>query len=158
MSIAPVTCSVEVKVSAARAFELFAQNMSDWWPRGQTPAARPHVALIVEPKRNGRWFERDADGAETPWGKVLAWEPPRRLVLGWQLDHQFRFDAAVLMEVEILFEALPGGGTRVSLEHRDLEQLGAEAATFAGRIRTGWPERMGNFAQYAAGQAGARGR
>ena len=49
MSIAPVKCSVDVKASSARAFELFAQNMGAWWPRGKTPAARPHAALVVEP-------------------------------------------------------------------------------------------------------------
>ncbi len=147
--IAPIQCNVEVKASTARAFELFAQHMGAWWPRGKTPAGRPHAELIIEPRKDGRWFERDADGQETPWGKVLAWEPPRRLVLGWQLDHHFRFDADRLMEVEILFEALPGGGTRVRLEHRDLEQLGSEAETFAGKVRSGWPERLGDFAQYA---------
>jgi uncharacterized protein YndB with AHSA1/START domain len=78
------------------------------------------------------------------------WEPPLRLVLGWQLNHQFRFDPAVLTEVEILFEERPGGITRVSLEHRNLERLGAEAEVLAGKIRSGWPERMGNFAQYVA--------
>jgi uncharacterized protein YndB with AHSA1/START domain len=153
MSIAPVKCSVDVKTSSARAFELFAQNMGAWWPRGKTPAGSPHAALIVEPKKDGRWFERDADGCETQWGKVLAWEPPRRLLLGWQLDHNFRFDAELMMEVEILFEELAGGGTRVSLEHRDLEQLCAEAEAFAGKVRSGWPERMGNFAHYATSNA-----
>jgi len=127
--------------------------MGAWWPRGKTPGGNPHAALVIEPRENGRWFERDADGHETQWGKVLAWEPPRRLLLGWQLDHNFRFDADLLMEVEILFEELAGGGTRVSLEHRNLERLGAEAEAFAGKVRSGWPERMGNFAQYAAGQA-----
>jgi uncharacterized protein YndB with AHSA1/START domain len=150
MSIAPVKCSVDVKASSARAFELFAQNMGAWWPHGKTPAGSPHAALIIEPRKDGRWFERDADGHETQWGKVLAWEPPRRLLLGWQLDHNFRFEADLLMEVEIRFEQLAGGGTRVSLEHRDLELLGVEAEAFAGKVRSGWPERMGNFAQYAA--------
>jgi uncharacterized protein YndB with AHSA1/START domain len=150
MSIMPVKCSVDVKVSTARAFELFAQNMGAWWPRGKTPAGNPHVDLVIEPRKNGRWYEKDAGGNETPWGKVLAWEPPRRLVLGWQLDHSFRFDAELMMEVEILFEELATGGTRVRLEHRDLEQLGAEAEAFAGKIGSGWPERMGNFAQYTA--------
>lgn len=153
MSIAPVKCSVVVKASPARAFDLFAQNMGAWWPRGKTPAGRPHAELVVEPRNDGRWFERDADGHETQWGKVLAWEPPRRLLLGWQLDHTFRHDPDLLMEVEILFEAIAGGGTRVSLEHRNLELLGAEAEAFAGKVRSGWPERMENFAQYAAGQA-----
>jgi hypothetical protein len=57
------------------------------------------------------------------------------------------------MEVEILFEKIAGGGTRVSLEHRNLELLGAEAEAFAGKVRSGWPERMKNFALHAANQA-----
>lgn len=150
MSIAPVTCSVDVKVSRSRAFELFAQNMGEWWPRGRTPSGKPHAELIIEPRTNGRWFERDEDGEETQWGKVLAWEPPGRLLLGWQLDRKFQFDPDVLMEVEILFEALATGGTRIRLEHRDIEQLGAEAQSFAGKVRPGWPQRMADFGAYTA--------
>ena len=149
MSIAPVRCSVEVKAPPARAFELFAQHMGAWWPRGRTPAKNPHADVVVEPSVNGRWFERDADGNETPLGRVLAWEPPRRLVLGWQLNHEFRYDAKLVMEVEILFEALAAGGTRIRLEHRDLERLGVEAEVFAGKVRSGWPERLADFARYA---------
>ncbi len=111
MSIAPVQCTVDVKASSARAFELFAQNMGVWWPRGKTPGASPHAALVIEPRKGGRWFERDAEGDETQWGKVLAWEPPRRLLLG------------------------------------------VEAEAFAGKVRSGWPERMENFAQYVASHA-----
>ncbi|HTY93658.1 MAG TPA: SRPBCC family protein [Steroidobacteraceae bacterium] len=149
MSIAPVRCSIDVKAAPGRAFELFAQNMGAWWPRGRTPGKNPHTELIIEPKPDGRWYERDAGGTETPWGKVLAWEPPGRLLLGWQLDHRFQFDPRILMEVEILFAPLAGSGTRVSLEHRNIEQLGADAESFAGKVGSGWPERMGNFAAYA---------
>lgn len=149
MSIAPVKCSVEVKGTAARAFEIFSKSAGAWWPRGRTPGRSPHVDLVIEPREGGRWFERDAEGTETQWGKVLVWDPPRRLILGWQLNHQFRFDPAVLTEVEILFEELPGGVTRVSLEHRNLERLGVEAEALAVKIRSGWPERLGNFAHYA---------
>ena len=156
MSIAPVKCNIDVKVQAARAFELFTQHMGQWWPRGKTPGGKPHVDLVIEPRQNGRWFERDADGTETPWGKVLTWEPPHRLVLGWQLDHRFRFDSALMMEVEIRFTDLAAGGTRVSLEHRDLERLGADAETFAVKVNSGWPERMENFAHYAAASPTAR--
>jgi uncharacterized protein YndB with AHSA1/START domain len=153
MSIAPVKCSVEVKAAPARAFELFARNMGGWWPRGKTPGGKPHADLVIEPRQNGRWFERDAEGNETLWGRVLAWEPPHRLLLGWQLNHQFRFDPNLLMEVEIAFEPLAGGGTRVSLEHRNLEQLGADAELFASRVRSGWPERLGNFVAHTATHA-----
>ncbi len=148
MSIAPVKCSVDVRLSVARTFALFTGNMGAWWPRGKTPGAAPHTEVVVEPRPNGRWFERDADGNETQWGRVLAWEPPKRLLLGWQLDHTFRFDAALLMEVEIRFEELTAGATRVSLEHRGLEQLGVEARMFAEKVRSGWPERLKDFVQH----------
>ena len=150
MSVAPVKCSVDVRGPAARAFDLFARNAGAWWPRGKTPAQQPHVEIVIEPQKDGRWFERDSDGNENQWGRVLAWEPPRRLVLGWQLDHQFRFNPGVLTEVEISFAELPGGLTRVSLEHRNLERLGAEADTFAGKIRSGWPERLADYAKYSS--------
>ena len=153
MSVVPVKCAVEVKASPPRAFELFAQDMSAWWPRGQTPGGKPHADIVIEPATQGRWFERDADGKETQWGKVLSWEPPRRLLLGWQLNHKFQFDATVLMEVEIRFDELAGGGTRISLEHRDIEQLGSEAKTFAGKVGSGWRERMGNFAEFIASRS-----
>ncbi len=153
MSIAPVKCSIDVKASTARAFELFTSHMGAWWPRGKTPADKPHVELVIEPKRGGRWFERDSDGNETLWGRVLAWDPPGRLLLGWQLNPQFRFDPKILMEVEIRFEELAAGGTRVSLEHRDLEQLGTEAEVFAGKVGSGWPARLVNFEQYSVNQS-----
>jgi hypothetical protein len=149
MSIAPVNCTVDVKAPAARAFELFAKHMGEWWPRGRTPGGKPHVDVVIEPQANGRWFEQAGDGTVTPWGRVLVWDPPHTLVLGWQLNSKFTFDPKVLMEVEIRFEPLPGGGTRVSLEHRNLEQLGVDAEDFAGRVRPGWRERLADFVQYS---------
>jgi hypothetical protein len=78
MTIAPIVRKVQVKAAPERAFELFAAHMADWWPKGQTIGKNPHAAIVVEPRAGGQWLERDADGAETHWGKVLAWEPPGR--------------------------------------------------------------------------------
>ncbi len=154
MSIAPIFQSVEVKAPPARAFDLFTAQMGAWWPRGRTVGQREHAAIVVEPRAGGRWFERDDDGVETAWGQVLAWEPPGRLLLGWQLDHQFRYDASLLTEVELRFVALPAGGTRVTLEHRNLERFGAHAAEVAAKIGGGWPAMIGHFANFADAQAG----
>jgi uncharacterized protein YndB with AHSA1/START domain len=123
MSIAPIIQSIEVKVPPARAFELFTAQMSAWWPRGKTVGAQPHVAIVVEAKEGGRWFERDKAGYESQWGKVLAWEPPHRVLLGWQLNSQWSYDPAFLTEVELTFVALAAGGTGVILEHRQLERF-----------------------------------
>lgn len=152
MSIQPILHSVDVKSSPQRAFDLFTGRMGAWWPSGRTPAKHPHVAIIIEPRQGGRWFERDGTGNEEQWGTVLAWEPPRRLLLGWQLNPDFRYDPKLVTEVELTFEPLPGSGTRVTLEHRHLERFGAGAEIVAGKIRNGWPGMLGLFSQYADSQ------
>ena len=152
MSIAPVLHSVEVKASPARAFELFTSHMGKWWPKGKTLAPGAHADIVIEPRPGGRGYERDADGNEMPWGRVLAWEPPGRVLLGWQLNAQWRYDADFLTEVELSFAALAGGGTRVTLEHRNLERYGTAAESHAGQLRGGWPTFVGHFARYTDDQ------
>lgn len=147
MSIAPVVHVIEVRPDPARSFELFTRHIGAWWV-GNTVGSKPHVAIVLEPHAGGRWFERDADGAETPWGKVLAWEPPSRLLLGWQLDSQFRYDPDILTEVEVGFTPLPDGGTRVRLEHRNLERYGDAADRIAKALGDGWPTQLGGFERF----------
>jgi uncharacterized protein YndB with AHSA1/START domain len=149
MSIAPIVHTIAVKVPPARAFDLFAARMGDWWPKGKTVGQAPHVAIVIEPHAGGRWFERDADGRETRWGKVLAWEPPSRLLLGWQLNTQWAYDPDLLTEVELTFAPAAGGGTLVTLEHRSLERFGADASRQAEKLNGGWPTRLADLARYA---------
>lgn len=153
MSIAPIVRTVRTKAAPERAFTLFATRMGDWWPKGRTVGQQPHVAVVIEPWPEGRWFERDAAGVETTWGKVLAWEPPSRLLLGWQLDRTFRYDPELLTEVEITFEPAGDGGTIVRLEHRNLERFGADAAMHADKLRNGWPGMLGHFADFSDSEA-----
>jgi uncharacterized protein YndB with AHSA1/START domain len=150
MSITPVVHRIAVKTPPARTFELFVTHMDRWWPKGKTIGKQPHVAIVVEPRCEGRWFERDADGNETNWGKVLAWQPPSRLLLGWQINTRWGYDPELLTEVELTFAATDSGGTLVTLEHRNLERFGVDAASHAERINRGWPARLGAFAEYAA--------
>lgn len=148
MSIAPIIRAVQVKVSPAQAFDLFANHLGKWWPRGKTVGKKPHVAIVIEPLAGGRWAERDEDGVETQWGKVLAWEPPARLLLAWQLNSEFVFDPGLLTEVELTFSE-SAGGTLVTLEHRNLERLGNAAERVAGVLAGGWPPRLDQFAVFA---------
>lgn len=126
--------------------------MEDWWPKGRTVGKNPHESIVIEPRAGGRWFERDSEGQETHWGKVLAWEPPRRLLLGWQLNSAFAYDPDFLTEVELTFAPAEGGGTLVTLEHRDLERFGVDAARHAALLGGGWPNFLAGFAQYADAQ------
>jgi uncharacterized protein YndB with AHSA1/START domain len=150
MSIAPIVRSVTVAVPPDRAFALFTGAMGRWWTPGTTVGAKPHVEIVVEPHAGGRWFERDEDGAETHWGKVLSWDPPGRVLLGWQLDAAFRYDPDLTTEVELTF-APEGKGTRVTLEHRNLERFGASAEAVAAKLAGGWPSKLQLFADYLEG-------
>lgn len=151
MTIAPIRHMVSLVAPPDRAFELFARRITDWWPPGRSPGPTPHVAIVIEPFTNGRWFERDADGVETLWGKVLDWSPPSRLLLGWQLawrpDTTFAYDADLVTEVELTFVPGEAGGTVVTLEHRDLERLGSDVAVT--RIGGGWSARIEEFRLFA---------
>ena len=149
MSVAPIIKTVTVKAPPARAFELFASQMERWWPAGKTVGRNPHVAIVLEPRVDGRWFERDGEGNETHWGRVLVWEPPKRLLLGWQLNSQWRYDPDFLTEVELTFAPAEGGGTTVTLEHRNLERFGADAAKHAQALGSGWPALLAEFANHA---------
>jgi uncharacterized protein YndB with AHSA1/START domain len=153
MSIAPIVHTVQVKAPPGRAFEIFTGRMQDWWPSGKTVGKKPHVAIVAEPHVGGKWFERDAEGTETHWGKVLAWEPPARLLLGWQLNSQWTFDPDFITEVELTFTPAPGGGTLVKLEHRNLERFGADAERHAASLNGGWPTLLADFAKFTDSQS-----
>lgn len=150
---APVRKSVRVKVPPTRAFDIFTAGMSRWWLKTHTINATksPMKDIVMEPREGGRWFERGEDGSECQWGKVLAWEPPARLVLAWQIDAQFRFDAGLVTEVELRFTP-DGTGTQVELEHRHLERLGEQAEALRKLVDSpnGWSKLLERFAQDAA--------
>jgi uncharacterized protein YndB with AHSA1/START domain len=124
---APVRRSVEVAVGRERAFEVFTAGMARWWPRDKSIASSPQTDVVLEPRPGGRWYERGEDGSETEWGRVLAWDPPGRLLLAWQIDADWRYDPDLESEVEVLFHELGPKRTRVAVEHRKLEAFGDKA-------------------------------
>ena len=149
MTIAPVVKSVGVKAAPKRAFELFTGEMGRWWPARKQIGKSPFVAIVVEPRPGGRWFERDAEGTECEWGKVLVWEPPTRVLLAWQISSQWRYDPNIITEVEIRFTP-DGAGTKVALEHRHLERLGDAAEAMRTAFQSGWGSLLEQFATKAA--------
>lgn len=120
---------IVVETSQHRAFRTFTDGIDRWWPRdhhiGQSPLAR----MVVEPRAGGRWYSICKDGSEIGVGKVVAWEPPSRLVLTWQITAQWQYDPEFSTEVEVSFIAEGPRRTRVELEHRQLERYGVESET-----------------------------
>jgi uncharacterized protein YndB with AHSA1/START domain len=123
--------TVVVEAPVARAFVVFTEGLATWWPlESHHIGAQPAVAAVMEPRRGGRVYERAADGTECDWGVVRAWEPPGRLVVGWHLQDDWRFDPdpANATEYEVRFIAEGERRTRVELEHRGFERWGERAA------------------------------
>ena len=149
MTIAPIRRTAHIKAPPAKAFEIFTGQIGRWWPKGHGVGAKPLAELVLEPEVGGRWFERDAEGQETQWGRVLVWQPPGRLVLAWQLNREKRFDPDLITEVELTFTAADGGGTDVALEHRNLERFGQDAHQWAANIGGGWSQKLGEYADFA---------
>jgi uncharacterized protein YndB with AHSA1/START domain len=147
MTIAPIIRSVSVKAPPDRAFALFTSDIGRWWPRGMTIGAQPHADVVIEKRPGGRWFERAGDGTETRWGKVLAWEPPSRLLLAWQIGADWKYQANLETEVEVTFTP-EGKGTMVTLEHRNLERFGDAAQSVVNQLGGGWPKLLQFFADY----------
>jgi uncharacterized protein YndB with AHSA1/START domain len=152
---AVVRQSVTVPLSRERAFELFVDGFSDWWPtESHHVSRRPSAVGILEAREGGRWYERDDEGAECEWGKVLAIERPDRILISWQLSPEFAYDPdpARATEVEVTFEAHAAEATRVTLEHRGFDVhgdagLGMRDAVGGGG---GWPELVDAYARRAA--------
>jgi uncharacterized protein YndB with AHSA1/START domain len=125
-TLEPVRRSVVVPADPERAFEVFTAGISSWWPASHHIGDAPIAEVLIEPFVGGRWYTRHEDGSETYTGFVRAWEPGERLVVTWQIDAQWRYDPALVTHVEVRFEPVEGG-TRVTIEHRDLERFGGDA-------------------------------
>jgi len=147
ITIAPVRKTIRVKASPSRAFEVFTQGMSRWWPPTHTILKVEPEDYILEPRVGGRWFQRGIDGSECDTGKVLVWEPPSKLVLAWQITPQWQYDPSLITEVEVRFSDEGGGFTRVDLEHRNLDRVGenAEAIRAAVDAPGGWSAILESF-------------
>ncbi|MGH7759534.1 MAG: SRPBCC domain-containing protein [Candidatus Dormibacteria bacterium] len=135
-----------------QAFQLFTTGMGSWWPLGRCHLGRtPAVTVVLEPRVGGRWYERGDDGSITPWGEVMIWEEPERIVLTWRLSADWSYSPWVRTEVEVRF--IPEGpfGCRVEVEHGDLAQVGAEANRLQGVLggSEGWSAILRRFADAA---------
>ena len=151
---APVRKTITVKADAERAFRVFTQEFDTWWPRTHHIGKAPMKRAIVEGRAGGRCYTEQTDGTECEWGTILAWDPPHRLVIAWQIhgDWTYQPDLAQASEVEVRFTPVPGGMTRVDLEHRHLERHGAGAGAMRTAVDSpnGWSGLLQSYADRAA--------
>jgi uncharacterized protein YndB with AHSA1/START domain len=139
----PLRVSVRVERPQAEAFELFTDGIARWWPLATHSIAQERAgSCVIEPHAGGAVYEIGADGARHPWGRVVAWEPPRRLVMSW---HPGR-PPEQGQELEVRFEP-EGAATRVELEHRDWQKLGAQAERGRESYGRGWASVLQSYVE-----------
>ena len=143
IKVAPIRKSIVVKATAEKAFSTFTAGIARWWPAAYTIGTSPQADVVMEPRAGGRWFERGQDGSECDWGKVLVWDPPRRVLVTWQIGGDWQYHVDMITEMEVTFTALGTRETRVEFEHRKLEAMGdaCRGHPRAARIRLADPAR-----------------
>lgn len=145
VKIAPVRKSIRVNVNADRAFDIFTSGIGRWWPHDHGIGKKPFTP-VIETRLGGRWYELAKDGTQTNIGKIVAWEPPTRFVVTWDINSQWKPDTTVSSEVEIKFIPDGANATRVELEHRKFEQMGAEPGEAMRKsVDGGWPAMLERF-------------
>jgi uncharacterized protein YndB with AHSA1/START domain len=111
-TIPPLTGTITVQVPVDRAFRVFTDAFGNWWPAEFHIGQADMATAVLEPRAGGRWYEQGVDGSQSDWGRVLAWEPPHRLVLTWQINGHWQYDPDPEHASEIEGASAPTGPSR----------------------------------------------
>ena len=121
-----VRAETVVDVPIERAFAVFTEKFDQIKPREHNMLDVDIAESVFEPREGGRVYDRGIDGSECQWGRVLAYEPPERVVFSWDISPRWQIetDLSRTSEVEVRFVAEDAERTRVELEHRHLDRHG----------------------------------
>ena len=121
-----IQTSIVVEAPLERAFSVFVEGFDAIKPREHNMLAVDIAETVFEPRAGGHIYDRGVDGSECHWARVLAYEPPDRVVFSWDISPQWQpeTDPSKASEVEVRFISESTERTRVELEHRDLDRHG----------------------------------
>jgi uncharacterized protein YndB with AHSA1/START domain len=149
-----VTTSIVVEAPLDTAFTVFTEDIASWWPPEHHILQAPLAAMVFDPEVGGNVYDVGTDGSECRWARVLAYEPPQRVVFSWDisLEWQVETDPDKTSEVEVRFIPEGESRTRVELEHRHIHRHGDgwEAIRDAVGSPEGWGAGLRRFASQAA--------
>jgi uncharacterized protein YndB with AHSA1/START domain len=142
--------SIVVDAPVERAFQVFTADFGSFKPREHNLLAVDIAETVFEPRVGGNIYDRGVDGSECRWARVLAFEPPNRVLFSWDIgpDWQLVADLDRTSEVEVRFIADAPDRTRVELEHRNLDRHGDgwEGIREGVGSDQGWPLYLDRFA------------
>jgi uncharacterized protein YndB with AHSA1/START domain len=145
-----VRTEIVVDVPIERAFAVFTEDFDSIKPREHNMLAVDIAETVFETRAGGRIYDRGVDGSECQWARVLAYDPPDRVLFSWDISPQWQIetDHEKTSEVEVRFISETPERTRVELEHRNLDRHGAgwEAGRDGVGGEAGWPLYLQRFA------------
>jgi uncharacterized protein YndB with AHSA1/START domain len=148
---------VVVDAPIERAFAVFTERFGDVKPREHNLLGAPLAETVFEPWVGGNIVDRAEDGSECRWARILAYEPPNRVVFSWDIGPRWTLepDPAMTSEVEVRFVAETPSRTRVELEHRHLDRHGSGWEGLAEGIdeTDGWPLYLARYEALFAAEA-----
>jgi uncharacterized protein YndB with AHSA1/START domain len=146
---------IMVEAPVERAFSVFTDGFGTFKPREHNMLGVDIAETVFEPRAGGHIYDRGVDGSECRWARVLAYEPPDRVVFSWDISPhwQVETDLDKTSEVEVRFHPESPDRTRVELVHRNLERHGAgwEAVREGVDSDGGWPLYLRRFADVLTG-------
>jgi uncharacterized protein YndB with AHSA1/START domain len=146
-----VRAEIVVDAPLERAFSAFTEGFGSFKPREHNMLGVEIAETVFEPRVGGYPYDRGVDGSVCRWARVLAYEPPERVVLSWDVSPEWRLetDLEKASEWEVRFFSETPQRTRVELEHRNLDRHGAgwEAVRDGVAAPDGWPLYLQRFAE-----------
>jgi len=147
----PVEVSIVVEAPIEEAFDVFTRDIGSWWPADHHILQAELAEMEFEPRVGGQVIDRGVDGTECRWARVLAYDPPTRLVISWDiaLNWQVETDPSRTSEVEVRFTSEAPARTRVELVHRHIERHGDGWEQMHGAVSSpdGWPVGLQRFSE-----------
>jgi uncharacterized protein YndB with AHSA1/START domain len=149
-SASTVVHSVVVDAPIDKAFKVFTEDFGQFKPPEHNMLGVDIAATVFEPRVGGHLYDRGVDGSECRWGRVLAYEPPHRVVVSWDIGPtwQIESDPDKTSEFEVRFVAETPERTKVELEHRNLDRHGEgwEGVREGVDGEQGWPLYLRRYA------------
>jgi len=146
-----VRTSIVVEAPMERAFTVFTEDFGGFKPPEHNMLEVEIAETVFETHVGGHIYDRGVDGSECRWARVLAYEPPNRILFSWDISPQWQIetDLEKTSEVEVRFVAEAPERTRVELEHRNLDRHGDgwEPERDAVGSEGGWPLYLRRFAE-----------
>jgi len=145
-----VRLQIVVEAPIEHAFNVFTERFGDFKPPEHNLLQAPIAETVFEPKVGGHIYDRGTDGSECRWARILAYDPPDRVVFSWDISPQWTIETEAdnTSEVEVTFVAETPERTRVELEHRHIDRHGPGWQAVSEGIANdeGWPLYLQRYA------------